>query len=138
MVVEGRDTMAKFNIVSYNSGNYFIPSNKTGLIKVLLKQPTTSTGKAYLEVFNDAIGTLTIENPYILEGDWTNKELPQYFEGLQSSFEEKVNDEGKYEIEILSNSKNLFDITKTIYGKYDIIRRILQCHRISQDTIQGK
>lgn len=37
----------------------------------------------------------------LLEGDWTNKEIP-YFEGLQSSFEEKVNDEGKYEIEILS------------------------------------
>lgn len=43
----------------------------------------------------------------MLEGDWTNKEIPSYFEGLQSSFEEKVNDEGKYEIEILSNNRNL-------------------------------
>ena len=46
---------------------------------------------------------------WILEGDWTNKEIPPYFEGLQSSFEEKVNNEGKYEIEILSVGKNLFD-----------------------------
>lgn len=47
---------------------------------------------------------------WILEGDWTNKELPPYFTGLQSSFEEKVNDEGKYEIEILSNNKNLYNV----------------------------
>lgn len=45
---------------------------------------------------------------WILEGDWTNKELPPYFTGLQSSFEEKVNDEGKYEIEILMKNKNLY------------------------------
>ena len=42
----------------------------------------------------------------LLEGDYTDKEI-NCFEGLQSSFEEKVNDEGKYEIEILSNNKNL-------------------------------
>ena len=47
---------------------------------------------------------------WVLEGDWTNRELPPYFEGLQSSFEEKVNDEGKYEIEILMKNKNLLDI----------------------------
>lgn len=124
MVSESRDTIAKFNIVSYNSGNYFIPTNKTGLIKLLLKQPSTSTGKPYLEVFKNTIGTLTIENPYILEGDWTNKEIPTTLEGLQSSFEEKVNDEGKYEIEILSRIHNLInDISnphdiKTIYSFY--------------------
>lgn len=53
---------------------------------------------------------LEIDNFFILEGDWTDKPMPTHFEGLQSSFEEKVNDEGKYEIEILSNSKNLLDI----------------------------
>lgn len=47
---------------------------------------------------------------WILEGDWTNKEIPPYFEGLQSSFEEKVNDQGKYEIEILSQNKNIVNI----------------------------
>lgn len=43
----------------------------------------------------------------VLEG--VDKPLDSYFEGLQSSFEEKVNDEGKYEIEILMKNKNLFD-----------------------------
>ena len=47
----------------------------------------------------------------LLEGDYTNKEV-NFFEGLQSSFEEKINDEGKYEIEILNNNKNLFDLNK--------------------------
>ena len=44
----------------------------------------------------------------VLEGDYTNCNI-NFFEGLQSSFEEKVNDEGKYEIEILINNKNLFN-----------------------------
>ena len=38
----------------------------------------------------------------MLEGDYTDKDI-NFFEGLQSSFEEKVNDDGKYEIEILSH-----------------------------------
>ena len=59
----------------------------------------------------------------VLEGDWTNKEI-NYFEGLQSSFEEKVNDEGKYEIEILSKNKNLFDIDKLTYTNTNITKLI--------------
>lgn len=54
--------------------------------------------------------TIGVKDIMILEGDWTNKEIPaSYFEGLQSSFENKVNDEGKYEIEILCNNKSLID-----------------------------
>ena len=56
---------------------------------------------------------------WILEGDWTDKEIPPYFEGLQSSFEEKVNDEGKYEIEILSdNGGNLLHGTTYTNGYF--------------------
>lgn len=51
---------------------------------------------------------------WILEGDWTNRDLPPYFQGLQSSFEEKVNDEGKYEIEILMKNKNLLDLKNPV------------------------
>lgn len=47
----------------------------------------------------------------LVEGDYSNKEI-SHFEGLQSSFEEKINDEGKYEIEIISNNRNLFDLNK--------------------------
>lgn len=44
----------------------------------------------------------------VLEGDYTNCSI-NFIDGLQSSFEEKVNDEGKYEIEILSKNKSLID-----------------------------
>ena len=53
----------------------------------------------------------------ILEGDYSNKEI-NYFEGLQSSFEEKVNGEGKYEIEILMNNKNLINPSTITNGSY--------------------
>ena len=48
----------------------------------------------------------------LLEGDWTNKKIPDYFEGVKSSFEEKINDEGQYEAEILSSNGNLLDKKK--------------------------
>lgn len=52
---------------------------------------------------------MSFHNAMLIEGDWTNKEV-NLFNGLQSSFEEKVNDEGKYEIEILSNNRNMIDL----------------------------
>ena len=62
---------------------------------------------------NGLTGNTKFKNLILLEGDYTDKEI-SFFEGLQSSFEEKVNDEGKYEIEILSKtSKNLYDL-KTV------------------------
>jgi hypothetical protein len=41
----------------------------------------------------------------LLEGDKTNW-IPSYFEGLQSSFEDKLQDDGTYKMEILSEGKN--------------------------------
>ena len=43
----------------------------------------------------------------LLEGDKTNW-IPSFFEGMKSSFEDKVQDDGTYKMEILSNNKNLF------------------------------
>ena len=40
--------------------------------------------------------------------EWCDSNIP-YFEGIQSSFEDKVNEQGEYEIEILIKNKNLFD-----------------------------
>lgn len=41
----------------------------------------------------------------ILEGDKTNW-IPSFFEGMQSSFEDKVQEDGTYKMEILSEGKN--------------------------------
>ena len=45
-------------------------------------------------------------NILILEGDWTNKPIPQYFEGLKSIGEKE---DGNHKIEILSQTLNLVD-----------------------------
>lgn len=44
----------------------------------------------------------------ILEGDWTNKPLPQYFEGIKSFGQEED------KISILSNGKNLVDLKNVL------------------------
>lgn len=73
---------------------------------------------------------LTILNTLILEGDYTNKPIPQeYFEGMQSTFEEcKVTQEmvdsgeesvenlGKYKCVAKVRGKNLLDKSKVILG----------------------
>ena len=46
----------------------------------------------------------TLDYALILEGDWTNKPIPQYFEGLKSVGEKE---DGNHKIEILSQNKNL-------------------------------
>lgn len=50
----------------------------------------------------------------ILEGDWTNKPIPQYFEGLKSIGEKA---DGNHKISILSRSKNLFNINAFEFNK---------------------
>ena len=49
------------------------------------------------------IGTVSAKNVMILEGDWTNKPIPQYFENIKSFGQQED------KISILSNGKNLFD-----------------------------
>lgn len=44
----------------------------------------------------------------VLEGDWTNKPIPQYFEGLKSLGESEQEGD-KYKISILSRTRNLLD-----------------------------
>lgn len=54
----------------------------------------------------------------LLEGDWTNKEIPSFFEGLKSFGEtEQVGD--KYKISILSTGKNLADNSIFDINNYD-------------------
>jgi hypothetical protein len=72
---------------------------------------------------NSTSGESIIEGFILLEGDYRNDEI-NYFEGLQSSFEEKVNDEGKYEIEILMKNKNLIDVFQSV----DENVKGIQCH----------
>ena len=81
-------------------GNY---SLKVDLINNL----TLGDIKFIVYVPANGVGTISISDIIILEGDYTNEPIPSYFEGLQSSFEDKVNDEGKYDVDIEIVNKNL-------------------------------
>ena len=51
-------------------------------------------------------------NIRLLEGDKTNW-IPSHFEGMKSCFEDNLQDDGKYKMEILSNNKNLLNLPYT-------------------------
>lgn len=50
----------------------------------------------------------------LLEGDKTNW-TPSHFEGMKSCFEDKLQEDGKYKMEILMNNENLLDIKNISY-----------------------
>ena len=50
----------------------------------------------------------------LLEGDKTNW-IPSHFEGMKSCFEDRLQDDGKYKMEILMNNENLLDIKNISY-----------------------
>lgn len=47
----------------------------------------------------------------LLEGGKTNW-IPSHFEGMKSCFEDKLQEDGKYKMEILSNNENLLDLSQ--------------------------
>lgn len=119
---------------SDNSLTWFNTSdrpNSVGSYRVVKKVDTSNISKTLNNFYvairstdgQDANATIKLNNIMLLEGDWTDKEIPQYFEGLQSSFEESTTDEGKYEIEILMKNRNLLgnnnkDLENWIDGTY--------------------
>ena len=62
----------------------------------------------------------------LLEGDKTNW-ISSFFEGMKSSFEDKVQDDGSYKMEILMSNRNLFSTKDISYkgagtnGRIDIL-----------------
>ncbi|MCH1964443.1 DUF2479 domain-containing protein [Clostridium perfringens] len=104
---------SSFSLISWgrtlNGEPISITAGEKGLIK---KTFTTNdnTEDFFLEVWKEnSTGEIKIDYMMVLEGDWTNKEVPSYFEGMKSFGEaEKVKD--KYKISILSHNKNFFKI----------------------------
>ena len=68
-----------------------------------LTTPTTLTDDS-LRIYGKGIKGSKVR---LLEGDKTNW-IPSFFEGMKSSFEDKVQEDGTYKMEILSNNKNLW------------------------------
>ena len=73
----------------------------------------------------------SIRNVVVLEGNYKDKEVPTYFEGLQSSFEEHK-EEDQYKIEILMKNNNLIGENFVFnYGLYDTKENYTNCFGIS-------
>lgn len=98
--------------------------------KFISKFTIPDDGKVYnlLPIWTEAKNynkELVVSFPIILEGDYTNKPIPDYFTGLQSSFEDKlITDEkdannGKYKVDYKVTGKNKFNKSKTLDG-YEI------------------
>lgn len=72
----------------------------------------------------------------LLEGDKTNW-IPSHFEGMKSSFEDKVQSDGTYKMEILSNNSNVFNLKNCIQSlnsKSNCVEEVPNGFK----TIQGK
>lgn len=93
--------------------------------------------ESVLNMYVDAIGgtgggiesefSFETSNCMLLEGDWANRELPGYFEGIQSGFEnqlvtqemvdlgeEKIENLGKYKVETKAIGKNILKSSQDI------------------------
>lgn len=97
MVGEG-DGQGKQN--SYPQSNPTTP----GLYKASFTTPNVSITTVQMFTRPSANGKCAkINSMMVLEGDWTNKEIPNYFEGIKS-FGEAEQEGDKYKISILSSS----------------------------------
>ena len=67
---------------------------QTGLFKTAMTIPSDKTDNTLLPIWsytNGSIeGDIIITKPILLEGDYTDKPIPDYFTGLQSSFEDNL------------------------------------------------
>ncbi|MDM0661804.1 hypothetical protein QTH18_05540 [Clostridium perfringens] len=74
----------------------------------IINTTTGSLSKLTCYYISSQVGGGRIKNVMVLEGDWTNKEIPSFFEGIKSFGEAEGN-----KISILSRNKNLFDIEES-------------------------
>lgn len=101
-----------FSLLSWGRTSNGNPISITAGEKGLIKKSFTTNDNTedwFLELWKEnSTGEIKIDYMMVLEGDWTNKDVPSYFEGIKSLGEaEREGD--KYKISILSHSENLVD-----------------------------
>ena len=118
----GENSKFYLNITAENRAfleNYAIDSGYIGNIikKVTTRPDLSNVDTGLLPSIKDAKQGQNIAFKYmILEGDWTNREIPkEYFEGMKSVGQDNVNG---HKIEILSQNKN-FLINGFVSGNID-------------------
>ena len=79
---------------SYKSASANVYKANNGVDEFKTLKCTFTTGQHNSAIFmmkaDGVIGDMSFTEPIILEGDYTDKPIPDYFEGLQSSFEDNL------------------------------------------------
>lgn len=95
--------------------DYISKCTTTGMIVAKFTIPDNGKNYNLLPMWSQAQNSnkeLVVSCPIILEGDYTNKPIPDYFTGMKSSFEDKlITDEkdahnGKYKVDYKVTGKN--------------------------------
>ena len=146
MTLNNNDVLVMCDSINDADGTYrqyAYNITKTGWYIGEITIPSNGTTDTYvinpaMSHFYEGSGTsIEISNIMIVEGSKEdNATIIDFFESIQSSFEEKVNDEGKYEIEILMNNKNLYtygDLKNWNYSN-GTNKAILECVRVQPNT----
>lgn len=124
-IINKADKQTRFQL-SYLDGNYksqtMIPANSMQVVAV----DNESEFRMLQGHYDDGWTTDNLDyfkqSIIVLEGDYTNKPIPDYFTGMQSSFEDKlITDEkdahnGKYKVDYKVTGKNKIDNSKLSLG----------------------
>lgn len=119
----------QFTLTGWNSTSNPAVITKNDGIGIFKRKITTKTNDFStswdMELWKENTeGFITIDWLVILEGDWINKEIPSYFEGIKSVGEKEE------KIILSSNNKNLFDTSKmTFDGEWystDVVNTTLE------------
>ncbi len=111
------------SLAMFTASNFFCPNNSSDhfenkIGRSIVVGTTPAKRESWGDEFTFCIyrsggdGSKKIKfKAMILEGDWRNKDIPEYFEGIKS-FGEAEREGDKYKISILSHNKNFFNINE--------------------------
>ncbi|SUY33356.1 phage pre-neck appendage-like protein [Clostridium perfringens] len=95
------NNQVRISLNNGNKGQGFDVKNGINIIKI--RSNAEKNNKLMFYYGSEYSGNGTVKNVILLESDWTNKSIPEYFESIKSFGQQEDR------ISILSHGKNLFD-----------------------------
>ena len=128
-------TNSGYNAIIKPSTQYTVAfdTDKSGEVNIGLGGAKTSTPNGIATITTPSTLTddvlrlygkgIKASNVRLLEGDKTNY-IPSYFEGMKSCFEDKEQDNGSYEVEIISSNSNNNKSNKIQFSSIEPLRAV--------------
>lgn len=119
---EKTDLFRVFRPENTNGIGYYVPGGLTGIVRCKIRTDKSKTTDWYSNITNFAFnlsapGELIVSNIMLLEGDWTDRKLPQYFKGMKSFGECEGN-----VIDIYCRNENLIEMNKIKSGTFNALK----------------